>query len=104
MSINAVESHLAGKKVLVTGATGFMGSHLVERLVSLGAQVTAVGPSLGWRPIVEIQKGAKVRFRASACNQLIVIWATRREASPSPRNTLSRFCPCRCTLNLYLVR
>jgi UDP-glucose 4-epimerase len=46
------EEHLAGKKVLVTGATGFIGSHLVERLVNLGAQVTAVGPSLGWRPTV----------------------------------------------------
>ena len=30
------------KKVVVTGAGGFIGSHLVERLVALGAQVTAV--------------------------------------------------------------
>jgi len=29
------------QKVLVTGATGFIGSHLVERLVDLGAQVRA---------------------------------------------------------------
>ncbi len=29
------------KKVLVTGAGGFIGSHLVERLVQLGAEVTA---------------------------------------------------------------
>ena len=29
-----------GKKVLVTGADGFMGSHLTERLVSYGANVT----------------------------------------------------------------
>ncbi|KGM96429.1 NAD-dependent dehydratase [Clostridium novyi A str. 4552] len=31
-----------GKKVLVTGAEGFIGSHLTERLVKLGADVTAL--------------------------------------------------------------
>jgi UDP-glucose 4-epimerase len=34
-------SSLAGKKVLVTGSDGFIGSHLVERLVAEGAQVRA---------------------------------------------------------------
>lgn len=33
---------LRGKKVLVTGAEGFIGSHLTERLVELGADVTAL--------------------------------------------------------------
>ena len=32
---------LAGKKVLVTGADGFIGSHLTEHLVTLGADVRA---------------------------------------------------------------
>jgi len=32
---------LKGKKILVTGSDGFIGSHLVERLVALGANVRA---------------------------------------------------------------
>lgn len=33
---------IKGKNILVTGADGFVGSHLVEKLVSLGVNVTAV--------------------------------------------------------------
>lgn len=32
---------LSGKKLLITGAGGFIGSHLTERLTELGAEVTA---------------------------------------------------------------
>lgn len=34
--------NLKGKKVFITGAEGFIGSHLTERLVELGADVTAL--------------------------------------------------------------
>ena len=35
------QEHWAGKRVLVTGADGFIGSHLIEALVQLGARVLA---------------------------------------------------------------
>jgi len=50
-----------GKKVLVTGSDGFIGSHLVERLVNLGANVRALVlynsfNSWGWLDTIEKEK------------------------------------------------
>jgi dTDP-glucose 4,6-dehydratase len=39
--VNSANNALTGKKVLVTGAGGFIGSHLVERLYNLGAELRA---------------------------------------------------------------
>src|SRR5690349_10530442 len=49
---------LAGKTILVTGAGGFIGSHLTERLLAMGAQVRALDHynalgSRGWLEGVE---------------------------------------------------
>lgn len=58
-----------GRKVLVTGADGFIGSHLTERLVALGADVRAFcfynsSGSWGWlnEASLEVKRGLDVRL------------------------------------------
>ena len=41
-SQNTFESFYQNKSVLITGGCGFIGSHLAERLIELGAQVTII--------------------------------------------------------------
>jgi nucleoside-diphosphate-sugar epimerase len=60
---NFLRDRLSGRKILVTGATGFIGSYLVQKLARLGADVSALGTGLGWRPIVrDLLKEKRVRF------------------------------------------
>lgn len=56
---------LSGTRVLVTGANGFIGSHLTERLMDEGAQVTAFCEynshcSLGWLDELPSQRLARL--------------------------------------------
>jgi UDP-glucose 4-epimerase len=44
-----VTGPLQNQRVLVTGGTGFVGSHVVPMLSAAGAEVTVVAPDVGWR-------------------------------------------------------
>src|SRR3954467_9552572 len=64
-----MDGSIAGKTVLVTGSDGFIGSHLVERLVADGAKVRAFclynsQGSWGWldRASAEVRAAIEVRL------------------------------------------
>lgn len=58
---------LAGKKVVVTGADGFIGSHLTQALVAHGCEVTAFCyynsfDSRGWLDTIPAEQSEQMRF------------------------------------------
>lgn len=62
---------LTGQKYLVTGAGGFIGSHLVEALVRAGADVTAMvryGSASSWGNLEFVPNDVKGAFRVVAGN------------------------------------
>jgi NAD dependent epimerase/dehydratase len=57
----------SGKKVVVTGADGFIGSHVVEELIAAGAEVTALAAynsfdSVGWLGALSTDLAANVKI------------------------------------------
>lgn len=66
------EIDLQGKKVLVTGGAGFVGSNLVERVVQCGGQVTVLD-DLFTGHLENITDGAKYDFvKGSVCDAKLV--------------------------------
>ena len=64
---------LKGKKVLVTGGAGFIGSHAVDRLVAEGAKVTVVDDLSGGREEFLSQSRDAVRFVKADCGDPAVL-------------------------------
>jgi len=52
--------NLSGERVVVTGGAGFVGSHVVDRLVAVGAEVIAIDDlSAGGRAKLEAAMGLR---------------------------------------------
>ncbi len=86
---------LRGKRVLVTGGAGFLGSHFCEKLLSLGAEVICVDNFITGNPqnIAHLSSNPKFDFiRHDVTHDLYIgpsIWAVMHFASPaSPRDYL----------------
>ncbi len=60
-----IKSFYQGKRVLVTGGAGFIGSHLVERLVDYGAHVT----------ILDNFSTGNLKNLSSVMNNIIILYA-----------------------------
>ncbi len=72
-----------GRRVLVTGGSGFVGSHLVERLVEAGADVRTTGRRArdSWHPVPAIRSSVDYRqgdlvdpqFSAHSCRDRDIV-------------------------------
>ena len=70
------------KKILICGAGGFIGSHLVEKLVTLGHKVKTIVPynidnSWGWIDNFPNEVLVKIQFKDSSNRECIKLCQTR---------------------------
>ena len=77
-----MEAFWQNKKVLVTGAGGFIGSHLVEKLVREGAQVRAFvrynsRGDPGLLSLLDVEESSKVEIIGGDLRNLPAVQAAR---------------------------
>ncbi len=81
---------LSGRRVLVTGASGFLGTHLVRALAGAGAQVVALsrrgGPSEAMAARADITSAAEVRAALKSASPEIVFHLAAYGVQPDQRD------------------
>ncbi len=70
---SSAPSKLKGKQILVTGSAGFLGQHLIRRLIREGAQITSWDrESLGQTQAVDLNNASHIRRRLMQLSPEIV--------------------------------
>ncbi|MEX0849672.1 MAG: NAD-dependent epimerase/dehydratase family protein [Candidatus Dependentiae bacterium] len=78
---NKMQNFYKNKEVLVTGGCGFIGSHIVEELVSLGAQVTILDNlSTGFLENIEHVADKVTFINGSITDKKLCLHATRNKS------------------------
>ena len=95
----ASAAHISGTKVLITGASGFIGSHLCRRLLELGAEVHGIsrnrqapgnGPIL-WRQVDVSDSGAVRSLVRDVRPDIVFHLASHVMGSPALEHVLPTF-------------